>query len=61
MEFADHRLANLSRFLQRLGLKNGGLLIAVNDVIDPSAQRIDRMDGSPLIGLKGTERRKEGR
>ena len=60
MEVVHHRLPGFGRLAEGLRLEDGGLLIAVDDVVHPTAQGIDGVDGPSLVGLEGAERRVEG-
>ena len=60
MKLVDHGLPCFGCFSQGLGFENGGFLIAVDDVVHPTAQGIDGVNRSALVGLERAEGGIEG-
>ena len=60
MKLVDHGLPDFGCFSQGLGFENGGFLVAVDDVVHPTAQGIDGVNRSALVGLERAEGRIEG-
>ena len=60
MEIVHNRLPGFCCLAQGLGFKDGGLLITVDDVVHPTAQGIDGVNRSALVGLERAEGGVEG-